>query len=100
MADNLKSPKVLSALALVLAGGVTGGAFAQSPDAATLDQQLSVATSIDLANDAASAGAGAVAQLGVDPHHVDEIHHHHSEANLAAREGDAVGGADDAVFKV
>ncbi len=30
MADNLKSPKVLSALALVLAGSVTGGAFAHA----------------------------------------------------------------------
>jgi len=100
MADNLKTPKALSALALVLAGGVTGGAFAQAPDAARLDQQLSVATSIDQAHDAALAGAGLVVQLDVDPHHVDEIHHHHSEATLVAQEGDVVGGADDAVFKV
>ena len=40
MSDNRRLPKALSALPLVVAGSAAGGAFANTIDSSSLDQQL------------------------------------------------------------
>ena len=101
MSDDRTLPKALSALAMVVAGSAAGGAFANTVDSPSLDQQLVAATRITLATDTAgfTAVAGDIAQAEDEPKHVDEIHHH-GVVSLAALEDDASLGSDAAAFNV